>query len=294
MKKNWDAVDRTSAALQEIKYPESMEKIRESFEPKRLIPDDSSDFAKNVIEKIMHLKGDEIPVSHMPLDGAVPTGTMKLEKRGVAPMVPHWLADKCIQCAMCSIVCPHSAIRPKQIEPDKLKNAPSTFKTVKSKTKNDKDLQYKIQVYIEDCTGCMNCVNICPVKALEMKAIEDERNSGENKNQLFFENLPDNITDGAPINSIKGSQFKTPLFEFSGACAGCGETPYVKLATQLFGDRMLIANATGCSSIYGGTFPTMPYTKTKQGKGPAWANSLFEDNAEYGFGMRLAVDSNKH
>jgi len=293
VKKNWDAVDRTSAALQEIKYPESIDKIEKSFEPKKLIPDNASKFAKNIIEKIMHLKGDEIPVSHMPLDGAVPTGTMKLEKRGVAPMVPHWLADKCTQCAMCSIVCPHSAIRPKQIEPDKLKNAPLTFKTVKSKTKNDKDLQYKLQVYIEDCTGCMNCVNICPVKALEMRPIEEERKSGENENELFFENLPDNITDGAPIASIKGSQFKTPLFEFSGACAGCGETPYIKLATQLFGDRMLIANATGCSSIYGGTFPTMPYTKTKQGKGPAWANSLFEDNAEYGFGMRLAVDSNR-
>ncbi len=293
VKKNWDAVDRTSAALQEIKYPESIDKIQKSFEPKKLIPDNASKFAKNIIEKIMHLKGDEIPVSHMPLDGAVPTGTMKLEKRGVAPMVPHWLADKCTQCAFCSIACPHSAIRPKQIEPDKLKNSPSTFKTVKSKTKNDKDLQYKIQVYIEDCTGCMNCVNICPVNALEIRPIEEERKSGENENELFFENLPDNITDGAPINSIKGSQFKTPLFEFSGACAGCGETPYVKLATQLFGDRMIIANATGCSSIYGGTFPTMPYTKTKQGKGPAWANSLFEDNAEYGFGMRLAVDSNR-
>jgi len=293
VKKNWDAVDRTSAALQEIKYPESIDKIQKSFEPKKLIPDNASKFAKNIIEKIMHLKGDEIPVSNMPLDGAVPTGTMKLEKRGVAPMVPHWLSEKCIQCTMCSFICPHSAIRPKQIEPDKLKNAPSTFKTIKSKTKNDKDLLYKIQVYIEDCTGCMNCVNVCPVKALEIRPIEEERKSGENENELFFENLPDNITDGASVNSIKGSQFRTPLFEFSGACAGCGETPYVKLATQLFGDRMLIANATGCSSIYGGTFPTMPYTKTKQGKGPAWANSLFEDNAEYGFGMRLAVDSNR-
>ncbi len=149
VKKNWDAVDKTSAALQEIKYPESIDKIEKSFEPKKLIPDNASKFAKNIIEKIMHLKGDEIPVSHMPLDGAVPTGTMKLEKRGVAPMVPHWLSEKCIQCTMCSIACPHSAIRPKQIEPDKLKNSPSTFKTVKSKTKNDKDLQYKIQVYIE-------------------------------------------------------------------------------------------------------------------------------------------------
>ncbi len=173
VKKNWGAVDRTSAALQEIKYPESIDKIQKSFEPKKLIPDNASKFAKNIIEKIMHLKGDEIPVSHMPLDGAVPTGTIKLEKRGVAPMVPHWLSEKCIQCTMCSIVCPHSAIRPKQIEPDKLKNAPSTFKTVKSKTKNDKDLQYKIQVYIEDCTGCMNCVNICPVKALEIRPIEE-------------------------------------------------------------------------------------------------------------------------
>ncbi len=292
VKMNWDAVDKTSDALKEIKYPED---ITTSFKSEKLIPDNASSFAKNVIEKIMHLKGDDIPVSDMPLDGAVPTGTTKLEKRGVSPVVPKWIPENCIQCAMCSLICPHSAIRAKQIEPDKLKDAPSAFNTVKSRTKNDRELKFKIQIYTEDCVGCGNCINICPTKdkALAFESIEEARKTGENENVEFFENLPDNILDGAPITTIKGTQFKTPLFEFSGACAGCGETPYVKLATQLFGERMMIANATGCSSIYGGTFPTTPYTKTKEGKGPVWANSLFEDNAEYGYGMRLAVDANR-
>ncbi len=295
VKMNWAAVDRTKEALQEVKYPDSVDKIAKSYEPARLIPEDAGDFARNVIEQIMHLRGDDIPVSHMPLDGAVPSGPTKLEKRGVAPRVPHWFAENCIQCNQCALVCPHAAIRAKQIEPDPLKKAPATFQTLKSTSKNDSDLQFKIQVYIEDCTGCGNCVNICPakVKALEFRPIEEERAAGERDNEIFFEALPDNIIDGVALDSIKGSQFRTPLFEFSGACAGCGETPYVKLISQLFGERMIIANATGCSSIYGGTFPTIPYTQSKRGKGPAWANSLFEDNAEYGYGMRLAVDASR-
>ena len=295
VKMNWECVDKTSAALQEVKVPVSISEIKESFQPKKLIPADASDFAKNVIEKIMHLKGDEIPVSHMPLDGFVPTATTKLEKRGIAPHVPHWISENCIQCNQCSLVCPHAVVRAKQIDPKELKNAPATFKTVKSKTKNDRDLDYKIQIYIEDCTGCGVCIETCPakVKALEFRKIEAEREAGEAENAIFFDNLPDNITDGTNPDSIKGTQFRKPLFEFSGACAGCGETPYVKLVTQLFGERMIIANATGCSSIYGGTFPTTPYCVSKEGRGPAWANSLFEDNAEYGFGMRLAVEANR-
>jgi pyruvate-ferredoxin/flavodoxin oxidoreductase len=185
------------------------------------------------------------------------------------------------------------------MEPANLKDAPAAFKTIKSNTKNDKNLEFKIQVYTEDCTGCGNCVDVCPVnkkgdkKALEFSSIENEWEAGEIKNAAFFDDLPDNILDGTKISQFKGSQFRTPLFEFSGACQGCGETPYVKLLSQLFGERLIAANATGCSSIYSGTFPTTPFTKAKDGRGPTWANSLFEDNAEYGFGMRLAIDANR-
>jgi len=292
---NWKAVDRASDALKEIDYPKDVKEIRESVTPRKLIPDSASSFEKNVIEEIMHLRGDDIPVSQMPLDGAVPTGTTRLEKRGIAPQVPVWLPDHCTQCNQCVLVCPHAVIRAKQIEPEKLKDAPDQFVTLPSKTKNDRDLKFRLQVYIEDCTGCANCINICPAKekALEFRPIEEEREKGQNRNVEFFEALPDNILDGTKLDTLKGSQFKTPLFEFSGACAGCGETPYVKLLTQLFGERLVIANATGCSSIYGGTFPTIPYCTTKDGRGPTWANSLFEDNAEYGFGMRLAVNAQR-
>jgi pyruvate-ferredoxin/flavodoxin oxidoreductase len=296
VKMNWEAVDNAEAALEQVKVPEKIEKFVEN---KKLIPDDADDFAKKIIEKVMYLKGDEIPVSDMPLDGKVPTATSKMEKRGIAPKVPHWFSENCIQCNQCSLVCPHAAIRSKQIEPEKLGDAPETFATLKSNTKNDKDLKFKVQVYVEDCTGCGNCVDVCPVNrkgaktALEFKPIEEERAAGENENAEFFDNLPDNILDGTKVSMLKGSQFKKPLFEFSGACAGCGETPYVKLVSQLFGERMIVANATGCSSIYSGTFPTTPYAVSKEGRGPAWANSLFEDNAEYGFGMRLAVDANR-
>lgn len=290
VKMNMTAVDKALEALEEVPVPD---RITKSAPVPRLIPESASDFARQVIEPIMHFKGNTIPVSKMPDDGRIPTDTAKLEKRGIAELVPRWLPANCIQCNQCALVCPHAAVRAKQILPADLKEAPATFNTLVSNTKNDKDLRYRLQIYIEDCVGCGVCVETCPAKekALVMVPIEEERAAGQNANEKFFESLPDSHLDGVKIDTIKGSQFLTPLFEFSGACAGCGETPYIKLATQLFGDRMIIANATGCSSIYGGTFPVSPYAKNKEGKGPAWANSLFEDNAEYGFGMRLAVDT---
>ncbi|MDD5624624.1 MAG: pyruvate:ferredoxin (flavodoxin) oxidoreductase [Candidatus Cloacimonetes bacterium] len=283
------AVDKVNEALAQIDIPDT---LPEKFAPdKKLVPDDASNFVKRVIEPVMREKGDQIKVSDMPLDGAIETGTAKLEKRRVAPMVPHWMAEKCIQCNQCSFVCPHAAIRAKLIKEEDLKDAPASFNTLKAI--GAEGFQYKVQVYIDDCQGCKVCVNECPKEALEMSPIEDERAKGEQENYEFFEKLPYDYTGSFKDTSVKGSQFKQPLLEFSGACAGCGETPYIKLLTQLFGDRMIIANATGCSSIWGGTFPTIPYTKNQAGKGPAWANSLFEDNAEYGFGMRLAVNSNR-
>jgi pyruvate-ferredoxin/flavodoxin oxidoreductase len=292
VQKNWDAVDCASDNLEEIPIPA---KIGKSAPEIKAVPDDADEFAKTVIDPVLRFKGDLLPVSKMPLDGAIPTATARLEKRGIAIEVPEWIPENCIQCNQCSLICPHAAIRPKQVTSENLKGAPDGFATLKSSSKNERDLRYRLQVYIEDCVGCENCVEVCPskVKSLKMVPIEAARAAGEFKKEQFFDTLPYDVLDGNKPDTIKGSQFLRPLFEFSGACAGCGETPYVKLATQLFGDRMIIANATGCSSIYGGTFPTSPYCVTAEGKGPAWGNSLFEDNAEYGFGMRLAVDVNR-
>ncbi len=292
VKMNWDAVDSAAAGLEEVKIPTG---TVQAFVPKQLISDDASDFAKDIIEPVMRLKGNDIPVSKMSFDGTLPTNTAKLEKRGVAPSIPHWISENCIQCNQCVQSCPHAAIRAKQIDPKDLENAPETFNTLKSNTKNDRDLLFKIQVYTEDCQGCGVCIETCPskTKSLEFSPIQTERDRGEYDNAVFFDALPDNVLDGVNENTLKGMQFKKPLFEFSGACAGCGETPYVKLVSQICGERMLAANATGCSSIYGGTFPTTPYAQREDGRGPAWGNSLFEDNAEYGMGMRLAVDSNR-
>ncbi len=291
---NLKAIDQTSAAIEEVPVPA---KVTKTAPDKKLIPDNADDFTKNVILPIMKFQGDVIPVSAMPDDGVIPTGTAKLEKRSIAVEVPNWNSDNCIQCTFCSFVCPHAAIRAKQIDPKDLVNKPATFNTIKSMNKNDRNLEFKIQVYPEDCTGCGSCANVCPGKkgnkALTMIPIEKSIAAGQSENRKFFETLPENVTDGTDLNTVKGSQFLMPYFEFSGACAGCGETPYLKLVSQLFGDRMIVANATGCTSIYSGTFPTTPYTKNKDGKGPAWGNSLFEDNAEYGLGMRLAVDQNR-
>ena len=240
----------------------------------------------NYIKPILELEGDNLPVSAFSADGLQETGTSKLEKREVASSIPEWIPEKCIQCGQCSMVCPHASIRPFLIDENNMKNAPKDL-TVKPAI-GVKGKQYRIQVYPQDCTGCENCVKTCPTKALAMKSIH-ENFEKEKQNLSFLEKLPKE-DNPFPISSIKGSQFQKPYFEFSGACAGCGETPYIKLLTQLFGDRMLIANATGCSSIYGGSNPTCPYAKDEKGHGPSWCNSLFEDNAEFGLGIRIAYN----
>jgi pyruvate-ferredoxin/flavodoxin oxidoreductase len=289
---NWRAIDAAVSAIEKVEVPTT---ITESYVLPDLIPEDATDFAKEVILPVMKMKGDDVPVSKMTFDGTLPTATSKLEKRCIGPRVPKWIKDNCIQCNQCIMACPHAVIRAKQIEPANLETAPESFVTIKSKSKNEKDLEYKIQVYIEDCTGCGVCVETCPAKtkALEFTTLDHERAAGEVDNTYFFEDLPDDVLDGVNVATVKGIQMKKPLFEFSGACAGCGETPYVKLVTLVCGEHIIAANATGCSSIYGGTFPTVPYATRKDGRGPSWANSLFEDNAEYGMGFRLAVDNNR-
>ena len=293
---NLALIDAAVDACRPVEIPSSLEGVPH-YTPPQLIPDDAIPFAKSIIEPLMHLKGETVPVSAMSVDGTLPTGTSCLEKRGIAPRVPHWNPDNCIQCNKCGFACPHAAIRGKLIEPANLAGAPESFKAVDSKPKKDPAYSFRIQVYVEDCTGCGVCLDVCPTKpekrALTWSTLEAERAEGQNANEKFFEELPDNVLGSFSPNSVKGAMLRKPLFEFSGACAGCGETPYVKLMSQLFGENMVIANATGCSSIYGGTFPTIPYTKSKQGRGPAWANSLFEDNAEFGMGMRLAIDQNR-
>ena len=289
---NWKAIDASVEAIETVEVPASLAGVA-AFAVPKLIADDAPAFAKDIIEPLMHLKGDDVPVSKMSFDGVIPSGTSCLEKRGIAPRVPRWIADACIQCNQCVMACPHAVVRAKQIDPAELAGAPETFQAVDNRSKKDADLKYKLQVYIEDCTGCGVCIQTCPREALEFSTLEIERAAGERTNAEFFEALPDNVLGSWDPATLKGSQFLKPLFEFSGACAGCGETPYVKLVTQLYGERMVVANATGCSSIFGGTFPTIPYTTSRDGYGPSWGNSLFEDNAEYGMGMRLAVDSNR-
>ena len=293
---NLKLIDLAVDACQEVKVPATLDGVS-CYVPPQLISDDAIPFAKSIIKPLMHLKGDTVPVSAMSVDGTLPTGTSCLEKRGIAPRVPVWNSDNCIQCNMCTMSCPHAAIRAKLIDPKDLAGAPATFKTIESKPKKEPAYNFKIQVYIEDCTGCGVCLETCPTKpekrALTWSTLEKERAAGENANEKFFDSLPDDVLGSFSPSTVKGAMLKKPLFEFSGACAGCGETPYVKLMSQLFGSNMIIANATGCSSIYGGTFPTIPYTTTKDGRGPSWANSLFEDNAEFGLGMRLSVDQNR-
>ncbi len=294
--KNYKAVDQTLEHLYEIKVPES---VTSSIELPPIVSDNAPDYVKNVLAKMMEGKGDEVPVSGMPIDGTFPSGTTKWEKRNIALSVPAWEEDLCIQCGKCAMVCPHATIRIKAYPKSYTENAPATFKYMDARGKEFTDTAYTIQVAVEDCTGCEICVEVCPAKdkketgrkALNMVPQLPIREQ-ERENFEYFLQLPEYDRRELKINTIKGSQFLEPLFEFSGACSGCGETPYVKLVSQLFGDRTMVANATGCSSIYGGNLPTTPWTTNKDGRGPSWSNSLFEDNAEFGFGMRLAVDKN--
>jgi pyruvate-ferredoxin/flavodoxin oxidoreductase len=272
VKKNFEAVDQSLANLHKVEVPE---KADSSIHMRPTVPDEAPDFVKNVLGEILAGYGDNLPVSVFPDDGSYPTGTTKWEKRNVTLEIPAWNPETCIQCNKCAIVCPHAAIRPKVYEPELLKDSPPTFKSVEAKGREFKDLIYTIQVAPEDCTGCTLCVDACPAKdkdepALQMVSQPPLR-EGESKNWDFFLSLPEIDRSKLKLNRVKDTQFLQPLFEFSGACAGCGETPYVKLLTQLFGDRTLIANATGCY-------------------GPTWNNSLFEDNAEFGLGMRLTID----
>ena len=294
---NLALIDAAVDATEEVVVPSSLDGVAHADEVK-MIPDDADDFAKKIIEPSMRQKGDNIPVSAMSVDGVIPTGTACLEKRGIAPRVPKWNPETCAQCGICASACPHAAIRTKLFEADSLADAPESFKTVDARP-NANGEKFKVQVYCEDCTGCGVCLDQCPMskipgkEVLTWSTIEDEVAAGELVNEKYFDEKPDNVMGKNTTKTLKGAMLRKPLFEFSGACAGCGETPYVKLVSQLFGENAIVANATGCSSIYSGTFPTIPYTTTKEGRGPAWANSLFEDNAEFGFGMRLAVDANR-
>jgi len=297
--KNFRAVDMTIENLFHIDYP-NFEVGKKTIEPP--INGEAPDFIQNVLGKIIAGEGDELPVSAFPVDGTYPTGTTKWEKRNIADQVPVWDPELCSQCGKCFFVCPHAAIRVKVYDREKLTDAPSFFKhtdPIGKEFYKDKEA-YTLQVAVEDCTGCKLCTEVCPIesktqpghKAIDMQDVLPLKET-EKKNWDFFLSLPDIDRTRVNKGTVKGSQLLEPLFEFSGACSGCGETPYLKLLTQLFGDRMIVANATGCSSIFGGNLPTTPWTTNHEGCGPAWGNSLFEDNAEFGLGLKLASDKKR-
>jgi pyruvate-ferredoxin/flavodoxin oxidoreductase len=294
VQKNFAAVDAALSHLHQVKVPD---KVTALFDIRPAVPAAAPEFAQKVIARIVEGNGDDLPVSAMPIDGTFPTATAQWEKRNIALEIPEWDQELCIQCGKCVLVCPHSVIRAKVYDEKYLAGAPPTFKAVPARWKDMKDRKYTLQVAPEDCTGCTLCVEFCPVKdkrevkrrAINMVAQPPIRES-EAANWDFFLKIPDTDRKILSMSQVKDVQLLQPLFEFSGACSGCGETPYVKLMTQLFGDRMLIGNATGCSSIYGGNLPTTPYCVNAEGLGPTWSNSLFEDNAEFGLGMRLAID----
>ena len=294
VQKNFQAVDETLSQLHQVTVPN---KITALFDIRPSVPAGAPQFVQQVTAMMISGDGDDLPVSAMPVDGTFPVSTAQWEKRNIALEIPVWDEGLCIQCGKCVLVCPHSVIRAKVYDDPLLKDAPATFKSVPARWKDMKDRKYTLQVAPEDCTGCALCIAVCPSKsksepkhrAINMVAQEPLRET-EAANWDFFLKIPDQDPTTISTNQVKDVQLLRPLFEFSGACSGCGETPYVKLMTQLFGDRMLIANATGCSSIYGGNLPTTPYCTNEAGRGPAWSNSLFEDNAEFGLGMRLAAD----
>jgi pyruvate:ferredoxin (flavodoxin) oxidoreductase, homodimeric len=294
VEKNFQAVDATLDHLHQVTIPATATAATASLQS---VSSNAPEFVKSVIGPMLAGHGDELPVSAISIDGTWPSATTQYEKRNISDLVPIWEPDLCIQCGNCSFVCPHSVIRAKFYHEEYLAKAPEGFKSAPINARGFPETKYTLEVYLEDCTGCTLCVDACPAsdpndrskKAINMadKApiLETEKASIE-----YFENIPWNDRSRINFSTVHGAQFLEPLFEFSGACAGCGETPYLKLLTQLFGDRLLVANATGCSSIYGGNLPTTPWAKNKDGQGPAWSNSLFEDNAEFGLGMRITAD----
>ena len=294
VEQNFRAVDAALARLHEVKVPA---RATSKFERPPTVPANAPQFVREVTARMFEGLGDEIAVSKMPVDGTFPSGTAAFEKRNVADEVPVWETDLCVQCGQCSFVCPHSVIRAKYFDEARLDGRPETFKSAPVNARGYPGVAFSLQFYVEDCTGCGICVEACPAHSLVdpgIKAINLAPKAGlvepERDNIAFFEKLPVNDRARVDFANVRGVQFLEPLFEFSGACAGCGETPYVKLLSQLFGDRLMVANATGCSSIYGGNLPVTPWTKNQEGRGPAWSNSLFEDNAEFGLGFRLAAD----
>jgi pyruvate-ferredoxin/flavodoxin oxidoreductase len=294
---NLKAVDQTLERLHEV---QATERIDSEFDLGPPVPAAAPSFVRDVLGEIIAGRGNELPVSALPCDGTYPTGTAKWEKRNLALEIPVWDPGVCIQCGKCAMVCPHGVIRIKVYDPKQLAGAPPTFKSCDAKDREWQGMKYTIQVAPEDCTGCGVCVDVCPAKnksQTRLKAInmapQPPHRVQERKNWDFYLTIPETDRRLIKVSSIRQQQLQEPLFEFSGACAGCGETPYIKLVTQLFGDRAVVANATGCSSIYGGNLPTTPWAKNAEGRGPAWANSLFEDNAEFGLGFRISIDKQK-
>ena len=292
---NYEAVDQALAHLHKIEVPAE---ATSTIEMPPVVPPEAPEFVQKVTAKMIARKGDELPVSAMPADGTFPSGTTQWEKRNIALEIPVWEPDLCIQCGKCAMACPHAAIRIKVYDEKYLENAPATFKSTDARGRKFKGMKYTIQVAPEDCVGCMLCVEVCPAhdkanperKALNMQPQPPLREQERLNWDYFLKEIPDYDRTKVNVKSVAESQLLRPLFEFSGACAGCGETPYLKLMSQLFGDRAVVANATGCSSIYGGNLPTTPWSYNGEGRGPAWNNSLFEDNAEFGYGFRLTLD----
>jgi len=296
VRKNYDAVDQTLARLFQVRVPEAGA-AQSSRRRLPIVSERAPPFVRQVTAQMMAGRGDDLPVSALPVDGTYPSGTAQWEKRNISDFVAKWDPEICIQCGNCSLICPHSVIRAKLYSEDQLKDAPLTFKSAPLDARGMPDVRYTLQVFVEDCTGCGLCVEVCPVTAKDAAGVrainmaaKQPLLAAEVENIAFFSKLPDVDRARVDFSTVRGAQYLEPLFEFSGACAGCGETPYIKLVSQLFGDRLLVANATGCSSIYGGNLPTTPWTTNAEGRGPAWSNSLFEDNAEFGLGFRLATD----